>query len=76
MILHLLFSFKSLLAFESSTFEFVLLVHKCIVFHHLFGRGESHITDLAGLNQSFDATLVAKVRAAQFKGCMARGLAL
>jgi len=68
MILHLLLSFKSLLAFYCSTFEFVLLVDQQIMFMDFLGWWECRISNLACLNQSFDATFVPKVRTAQLKG--------
>ncbi len=66
MILHLLFSFKSLLAFYCRTFEFVLVMNINIVLVQLLSRGKSRISNLAGLNEPFYPTFVSKVRATQF----------
>jgi hypothetical protein len=68
MILHLLFSFKSLLAFYCSTFEFVLVMNKNIVLLDLCRRFKSRIANFAGLHESLDTTFVPKVRTAQFQG--------
>ncbi len=72
MILHLLFSFKSLLAFYCRTFEFVLVMNIYIVLVELFSGGEGRISNFASLNEPFYPTFVPKVRATQFKGPTAR----
>ena len=65
MILHLLLGFKSLLALESRTFKFVLVMNGYIVLVDLLGRGKRRISDSARLHQPFYPTLVPEVRTAQ-----------
>ena len=62
-ILHLLLRFKSLLAFNSSTFKLILVLHSNIVKVHCFSCRKSRIPNFTGLHQPFYPTLIPEVGA-------------
>lgn len=66
-VLHLLLRFKSLLAFNGRTLEFVLVLHRKIVGVHLLGRFKHREPNLARLYQALDTTLVTEVGATKFE---------
>ena len=65
MILHLLLSFKSLLALRSRTFKFVGLMNGYIMLKDFFGWWKGWITYLTRLNKPLYTTFVPKVWAAK-----------
>ena len=71
-VLHLLFSFKSLLALDRAAFKLVLVMNGQIVSLDFFGGEEGRVSYFAGLHEAFDAALVPEVRTAELVGLALR----
>ena len=64
-ILHLLLSFKSLFAFNSRAFEFVLVMNGYIMLVNFFWRQKHRKSNFRGLYHSLDTAFVSEMRAAE-----------